>query len=117
MKISNINGHGEDIIKNAYSKARDVQSGDFERMLEQAKKEKDDKKLKEACTELETVFVNMIFKRMRDTVPRGNLIPESMGEQVFRSMLDEELVRKVSKGEGTGIAKMLYDQLSQNQNK
>jgi len=117
LKISSINGYGEDIIKNAYFQAEDIQSDDFEKILEQARKDKDDEKLKEACRELETVFVNMIFKRMRATVPQGGLVQENMGQEIFQSMLDEELAQKASDGEGIGIAKMLYNQLSKSQDK
>ncbi len=115
MKIDNINGPGKDIIKNAYDRTNDARAESFHRILEQARKEKDDKRLREACEEMEAIFVNMMLKRMRDTVSRGGLIPESAGEEMFRSMLDEELARKVSDGRGIGIAEMLYKQLSQNQ--
>ena len=117
MKIDSIDRGISDIIKDTSFETQKEWSESFEEMLEQAKNKRDDKRLKEACRELESVFINMVFKRMRATVDRGGLIKESYGERLFQSMLDEEFARKASKGQGLGIADMLYQQLSGNKNK
>jgi len=79
--------------------------------LEQATQKKDEA-LMEACREFESIFVYYMLKAMRDTVPEGELIPRSMGEDIFESMLDEEIAKDVAKTDDFGLSKMLYEQLS-----
>ena len=50
------------------NKAQEAKEGAFESELEKAVREKDDQKLKKVCSDLESVFVNMMFKQMRCTV-------------------------------------------------
>ena len=114
MKIGGINGYGGDIIKDTYKRIRQDTAVDFEGLLDKARAEKDKEKLKEACREMEAVFINTVLERMRATVIRDGLIKESLGEEIFTSMLDGELARKISTGGGTGIADLLYRQLSKN---
>jgi peptidoglycan hydrolase FlgJ len=75
---------------------------------------KDAKALDGATRELESVFVYMLLKEMRKTVPETKFLHGGKGEEIFRDMLDEEMSRKMSAApsEGIGIAKMLYEQLS-----
>lgn len=100
------------IIKDAYQKAKANEGEEFSKILDTIQTEKDKEKLKEACRDLEAVFVGMVFEGMRSTVLREGLIPESYGEKIFQSMLDQELAKKASSGEGLGISRMLYQQLS-----
>ncbi|MBA1334042.1 MAG: Flagellar protein FlgJ [peptidoglycan hydrolase] [Firmicutes bacterium] len=111
MKIDNTNVYEMGIIRDAYQKAKASEGEEFSKILDRVKTEKDKEKLKEACRDLEAVFVGMVFERMRSTVWREGLIPESYGEKIFQSMLDEELAKKASSGEGLGISRMLYEQL------
>ncbi|MFA6450629.1 MAG: rod-binding protein [bacterium] len=75
---------------------------------------KDAKSLDAATRDLESVFIYMLLKEMRKTVHETKLINGGRGEEIFRDMLDEEMSKKMAAGpgEGIGIAKMLYDQLS-----
>jgi flagellar protein FlgJ len=114
LKTSGINGYGSDIIKDTYKKIQQDSAAEFEDLLNKARAEKDKQRLKEACREMEAVFINTVLQRMRATIVRDGLIKESLGEEIFTAMLDEELARKISMGEGTGIADLLYRQLSQN---
>lgn len=84
----------------------------FEEQLKKASQEQDDKALMEACREFETYFVNQMFNAMRKTVQDGGLIPKSNGEKIFEDMLYEEYADEISKGQGVGIAKMMFQQLS-----
>lgn len=87
---------------------------DFQSTLNRVLSEKDDKKLKDACIELESVFVNEMLKIMRQSVSSGGLIPVSYGENVFRSMLDEEYAKIISKTGNLGLADTIYNQLKLN---
>lgn len=74
-------------------------------------KEDDDKKLKEVCKEFESIFVYMMLKEMKKTVPNDGLIEKSQGSLIFEDMYLEELSKEMTKGDNSlGIAKMLYNQ-------
>ncbi|HWQ62018.1 MAG TPA: rod-binding protein [Negativicutes bacterium] len=73
---------------------------------------KQDAKLKAACTDMEAVFINMLLTEMRKSVPKGGLIPTSNQEEIMRSLLDSELSKNMAHAGGTGLAEMLYRQLS-----
>ena len=89
---------------------------DFKKILEDAKNSKDDKKLKKACKDFESIFVNILLKNMRKTVGNSSAVEKSHGRKIYESMLDEKIASKVSEGEGIGIADTLYDSLKQQKN-
>ena len=74
--------------------------------------EKDDKKLRETCQEFESMFVNLMLKEMRKTIPESDFMPQSFATQTFEEMYDEEIAKSVSKGKGIGIADAMYRQMS-----
>ena len=73
--------------------------------------EEESKRLREACQGFEAMFLDIVFKSMRNTVPENTLFGESNGEKIWRSMLDTELMQNVAKSGGVGIADMMYDNL------
>ncbi|MGL6016297.1 MAG: rod-binding protein, partial [Selenomonadaceae bacterium] len=76
------------------------------------KSQAEDKKLREACRGFEEMFLNLMYSKMRDTVPKDTLLGESNGQQIMQSMLDEQLTKEMAKAGGVGLADMLYKQLS-----
>ncbi len=73
--------------------------------------EQESKRLREACEGFEAMFLDIMFKEMRKTVPENTLFGESQGEKIWHSMLDTELMQNVAKSGGVGIADMMYDNL------
>ncbi len=73
--------------------------------------EKESTKLREACQGFEAMFLDIMFREMRNTVPENTLFGESQGEKIWHSMLDTELMQNVAKSGGVGIADMMYDNL------
>lgn len=112
--VNPINNNGIIDYNNANSKARDVKQGEFEKALEKAIEDKDEKKLKEACSDLEAIFVSMMFKQMRSTVQKTGLFDGGMAEEMYEEMLFDKYAEEVSKGKGTGLGDLLYRQLSKN---
>lgn len=80
--------------------------------LESAYTEKDNEKLKETCQEFESLFLNMMMKEMRKTVPESELLSSSFASDTYQEMLDEEITKAASKGKGIGIADAMYNQIS-----
>ncbi|MBR6343927.1 MAG: rod-binding protein [Selenomonadaceae bacterium] len=69
-------------------------------------------KLKEACEGFEAMFMNMMYREMRNTVPEGGLFKKSNAMNIFEDMRDTEMMKVAAKGGGIGLADMLYKQLS-----
>jgi flagellar protein FlgJ len=85
--------------------------GDFDALLEEAKKTGDTSKLREATDALETVFINMMLKTMRTSIPETEgFFKKSESEKTFQGMLDEAYAEKMSKAGGIGISDMIFDQ-------
>jgi peptidoglycan hydrolase FlgJ len=79
----------------------------------QSASEKDLKKLDSVCRDLESIFIHTLMKEMRKTVQETKLIDGGPGEEIFRDLLDDEMSKKMAAtGDGIGVAKMLYEQLS-----
>ncbi len=108
-----IRGIGNDITS-AYSQITESESTvtDFKKIIDQAISEKDDKELKKACEDFEAYYVQRLFKEMRKTIPDGGLFEQSNEKNIYTEMLDTEYSNVVSENSGTGIAKILYKQLS-----
>ncbi len=75
----------------------------------QKKDEMQKKKLKEACEEFEAVLTGYLLKSMRESVMRAEE-PDSARE-MYEGLMDETLAKEVSRSNGTGLGKLLYDQL------
>ena len=84
---------------------------EFQQLLDKATAAKEDKQLKEVANQFEALFIYQLMQRMRATVMKGGLLEESMGEQVFRGMLDQEYSVKMAEAGNLGLATMVYEQL------
>lgn len=73
---------------------------------------KTDPRLHAVCTEMESLFVNYLIQQMRATVDKSGFISGGRAEEIFTSMLDVELSRKISAAGGIGLSSILQDQLS-----
>ncbi len=100
------------VVKNAGNAVAQSADDDFARRLEAAAKNSDDKELKKACQEFEALMLDMIYKQMKTTIIKSELVEEEPGREIFQSMLDEKLVEQASKTSGLGLADSLYKQLS-----
>jgi flagellar protein FlgJ len=70
------------------------------------------KKLHDAATQLESVFVGMLFKQMHADQPDSDIFGKtSNAEKTWNDMLDEKRADAISKTGSFGIAKMVEQQL------
>ncbi|MCJ7615162.1 MAG: rod-binding protein [Desulfobacterales bacterium] len=72
---------------------------------------KSDARLKEACFELESLFINYLLKEMRATIPKSGFISGGKAEEIYTSMLDSQLAKEMASGGGIGLSSLLRDQL------
>lgn len=112
MDISGVNGNLNSYMESAMQ--HKTEDKEFEKLLEEAMAKKDEKELENACKEFEAYYLKQLFKEMRKSVPKGDLLEKSHGRDIYEDMLDEEYAKESSKGKGIGIADALYRQLSKN---
>ncbi len=79
-------------------------------------KTEDTESLYRACQDFESVFVAYLLKSMRKTVPKSEFMGGGSREDMYLSMMDDEIARAVAKGPGIGLAASIYRQLSQSKN-
>ena len=62
---------------------------------------------KKVAKEFETMFVGLMLKSMRETVGKDKLTNGGHGEEVYRSMLDQEYAKSLTDHGGVGLTAML----------
>lgn len=82
----------------------------FEQMRAQAR-DGDSEALSGAAKQLESVFVQMMLKAMRDTVPEGGLF-ESEQSDFYEGMFDQQISLNIANGKGIGLAEVIERQMS-----
>ncbi len=70
-----------------------------------------DKKLKDACEQFEALFLDLMLKEMRKTVPKDSLFGDSNEDQILQSMRYTALTKKLAACGGVGLADMMYRQI------
>lgn len=79
-----------------------------ENLSEEKKKEL--AKLKDACSEFESIFMHQMLKEMRKTVDKKNsMVYGGQAEEIFSDMLDQERAKEMK----IGLGDMMFSQLSQ----
>lgn len=71
-----------------------------------------DTKLRETAKQLEGLFVQQLFKVMRQTVPQQEgFVSGGSGEEMFTALMDEHLAAETPNQMGSGLSEALYRQL------
>lgn len=67
--------------------------------------------LKQACQDFEAIFINMLFKQMRETIPEQGYLEHGMGMDMFEEIMDMETARDMARKGGFGLGRLLYEQV------
>ncbi len=67
--------------------------------------------LKEACAELESLFISFLLKEMRATIPKTGLISGGRAEEIYTSMLDNQISKEMASQRGIGLSALFLDRL------
>ena len=68
-------------------------------------------RLHSAATQLEGVFVGMMLKEMRSSVPEDSLFGSSPTESTFTEMLDQQRSQAMAQAQSFGVGKLIENQL------
>ncbi len=71
------------------------------------------KELEKVSQDFESLFIGMMMKSMRDTVPKDKLFGEGNAEETYRYLLDQQYSTLAAQRGGIGIAAMVEKQLLQ----
>ena len=69
------------------------------------------KKLKKACSDLESLFVNTLVSTLRKSTVEGGMFGQSAGSDIYASMVDQNLSGFLSQGQGIGLGQTIYSQM------
>ncbi len=67
--------------------------------------------LPKVAKQFEAIFVNMMLKSMRNTIPEDSL-GNSKQTKMFTGLLDKQLAQNIAQGHGLGLADLIVKQLS-----
>lgn len=87
--------------------ALDVQG--VEKLKHLAKKDESEA-IRAASKQFEAIFLNMMLKSMRDTIPKGGLFSDDQSG-MYTSLLDQQLTQNIAGGRGVGLAEVMARQL------
>lgn len=75
--------------------------------------EGDHGRLAKACADFEAIFVQQLFKTMRASVPESKLLDGGRAEELYTSMLDQQVAEQMAQGQGsTGLANQMQNKLA-----
>ncbi len=72
-----------------------------------------DKELLSACRDMEALFTGIMLKSMRETIHENNFFGKSIAKDIFSDMLYDEYAKLMAKTDQIGLARQIYDQLSE----
>jgi Rod binding domain-containing protein len=68
-------------------------------------------RLKKATKDFEAYFMLYMLKSMRETIPKSGLLEEGLGNDIYSSMFDEELSKKLAGSSPGSLSELLYKSL------
>ncbi len=69
-------------------------------------------RLAKACSEFEAIFIEQLFKTMRESLPEVDLMRGGRAEEIYTGMLDQQIAVEMSRGQGSiGLASQMLSRL------
>ncbi len=75
-------------------------------------KGREDKKLRKISKEFESIFIGMMFKEMRKSVVKSDLLDSGLEQEVFGDMYYNKIAESAAENQELGLADAIYQQLS-----
>ncbi|MCU0578256.1 MAG: rod-binding protein [Desulfobacterota bacterium] len=74
-------------------------------------KKMDPKKLRQAGEDFEALFINQLLQTMRRTIFPAKIMGEAPGKDIYQSLFDRELSKKMAHQGGLGLGKVLVQKV------
>ena len=111
MNIMQLQGQAQ--VSMAEQMRRRLENSNSDLQADMCPREKE--AIREAAEAFESYFIQMMLREMRRTVPQDQgLFQKSMGERIFREMLDEEMSKEMARAGGIGLSQIIIQQLTRN---
>lgn len=92
-----------------------TETTNFESKLKQAMNSSEQAELKEACEEMESYMLSMIYKQMRNSITineADSFLPKGDYEKMFEDFMVDNQVENMIDAGGVGLSNYMYRQLS-----
>jgi flagellar protein FlgJ len=100
--------------ENLFSAGENLSNMKLDSLEKRNYKGMDAKKIKETSREFESLFIEQLFKSMRNTVPKDEWLNGGLKQDIFEDMLYSEYSKMISKSGGIGLGDMVYKYLLSN---
>ena len=70
-----------------------------------------DQKLKKACKDFESLLTYQLLRSMRKTIDKCDLFHGGQGEEIYQSLFDMQISKRMVGFGPNSLARLLYDQL------
>ena len=74
---------------------------------------KDDRSVRAACAEMESLFIYHLLKEMHAGIPKSGLVGGGTAESMYTDMMHQALAGDLAKGGGIGLSDILMAQLAE----
>ncbi len=71
----------------------------------------ENEELKKAAQSFEALFVQILLKSMRKTVPKSTLSQSGLDYDIYMSMFDEQISKKIAERNTIGLSKLIYNEV------
>jgi len=101
------------IAKSEFIQKQKEEQKMIENLNQNTKKVNNEKKLKEAIADFSAVFLKLMFKSMRSTLPENKYIDGGYAEEIFTDMMDDQ-VSELGSQQNTfkNINQIMFEQLN-----
>lgn len=78
---------------------------------------KENNRLKEASQGFEALFIQIMLRAMRNTVPKSSFSQKGLDYDIFMGMFDEEISKRISERNSIGLSRLIYNEIENNLNR
>jgi flagellar protein FlgJ len=73
-------------------------------------------KMRSACADVESAFVDTLIKAMRKSIPESGYLPDSAGSGIYESLADQQLSIYLTGKSGLGLGQAVFEQMVRREN-
>ncbi len=74
--------------------------------------DRDQARLQQACADFEALLIQKLFQTMRAAIPQSGLVATGPAQDIYTSMLDQQVARDLALQGGLGLSSQLKAQIA-----